>query len=349
MSMYNTIETYIQNSQDNKAVSYSHLAGNGATTELEAKLCSLYGAKHALCVDNATNGLMYLLLAAGMQRCEIITTPLTFGGTIAGAMSLGCKFHFADIDKNLNIDPKSVEKILSDNHKIKCLLAVDFAGNPHNMKAIYDICDRYGVWHFTDAAQSIGCLYSNVPQLNDAIVVSFGSGKTIFAGGEGGAIITDNTGLYNQLLYICQHPHRQERDMGIGYSNEFSLNGRIHPIAAILANELFEKGLEQIRIKRAKYLNVLKTMSVFKSVEYIPEQYASTFYYCPVAINNSDLFAEEFMNTMLSDDFNYSKAPFVLLPTQLTRIRKERIIKSCDCKNAKNLLNKLHLLHLMNR
>lgn len=347
MSMYNAVNAYIKKSLNNKDIAYSHLTGNGATTELEAKLCSSYGAKHALCVDSATNGLMYLLLAIGLQRCEILTTPLSFGGTIAGAMYLGCKFHFADIDQNLNIDPKSVEKILYENRKIKCVLAVDFAGNPHNMNDLYDICDRYGVWHFTDAAQSMGCVCSNAPKLNDAIVVSFGSGKTVFAGGEGGAIMTNNTELYNMLLLICQHPHRQEHDLGIGYSNEFSLNGRIHPIAAILANESLEKGIELAKVKRAIYLNALRTISTFESVEYIPEQHNSAFYHCPIVVNNPNLFDIEFKKAFLSDDFYYSKAPFVLLPAQLTRIRKNRIIKSFHCKNAENLLSKLYLLHLL--
>lgn len=347
MSMYNAIENYINEIQSGKAaIAYSHLAGNGATAALEAKLCSLYGAKHALCVDSATNGLMYLLLAAGLQRSEILTSSLSYGGTIAGAIILNCKFHFADIDKNLNINPKSVERILSENHKIKCVLAVDFAGNPHNMEYIHNICDYYGLWHFTDAAQSLGAdINKNMTQFNDAIVISFGSGKAVSAG-EGGAIITNNTELYNQLLLMCQHPHRQERDLRIGYSNEFALNGRMNPIAAILANESFEKGLESVQFKRVKYLNALNCISNFKSVDYIPKQQDSAFYYSPIMIDDPQLFSCEFKDSILCDDFRYSKAPFILLPTLLKYTMEKKKIKSCDCNNAELLLNKLYLLHL---
>ncbi len=346
MSMYNTIENYISNSQSSKSIAYSHLAGNGAVANLEAKLCSLYGAKHALCVDSATNGLMYLLLAAGLQSCEILTTSLSFGGTIAGAMTLGCKFHFADLDDNLNIDVKSVEKILSANPHIKCVLPVDFAGNPHDMKSIHEVCDQYGIWHFTDAAQSLGAICEGTAQFNDALVVSFGSGKAIYAGGEGGAIITDNSELYDRLLLICQHPHRQERDLGIGYSNEFSLNGRMHPIAAILANDLFETGLEQIEAKRAKFLKALSIISEFRSIDFVPEQKDSAFYHCPVFVKDSELFVQEFDDSQMLNDFHYSRAKFVLLPTQLNRLQKDRLIKSCDCIRAEDLLDRLYLLHL---
>ena len=117
--MYNHIEEYISKSLSDGEYALTHWAGNGAVAALEDKLRSHYRAKHVLCVDSATNGLMYLLLTAGLKRSEIITTPLTYGGTIAGALSLECKFHFADIDISLNINPDSVREILKESKKIK--------------------------------------------------------------------------------------------------------------------------------------------------------------------------------------------------------------------------------------
>lgn len=95
------------------------------------------------------------------------------------------------------------------------------------------------------------------PNHSDAMVVSFGTGKTVSAGGEGGANITDNLELYQKLVSICQYPHRQERDCGIGLSSELALNGRIHPIAAIIANETFENGLQELAQKRKVMIDVL--------------------------------------------------------------------------------------------
>ena len=66
------IEKYLTEAESSKATAYSHLAGNGATAALEAKLCSLYGAKYALCVSSATNGLMYLLMAADLQKSTYV-------------------------------------------------------------------------------------------------------------------------------------------------------------------------------------------------------------------------------------------------------------------------------------
>jgi len=330
------------------AMEYRHLAGNGPTADLEALLCSLYGAKHALCVDSATNGLMYLLLATGLRRREILTTPLTFGGTIAGALALDCRMHFADIDDTLNLCPESALEVLGRNKGIKAVIAVDFAGNPHRMEALHDICSELGVWHFVDAAQSLGADYGrgDVADLNDAMVVSFGSGKAVFAGGEGGAIVTNNTELYGRLLSVCQHAHRQERDLGIGLSHEFALNGRLHPIAALIACRSFGPGLESVQKKREIFNRSLGVLSAFESVSSVFDQKGSAFYHCPFLVADERLLEEEFTASELADGFRYEKAPFVPLPLQLDRVGLGKRVKSCTCPRLEKMSDGLLLLKM---
>lgn len=325
---------------------WAHLAGNGAVAELEGKLSSLYGAKHCLCVDSATNGLMYLLLAAGLKRREILTSPLGFGGTLAGALTLDCKIHFADIDETLNISPDVSREILESNKGIKAIIAVDYAGNPHKMGAVHKVCQDYGVWHFVDAAQSLGADYgrSDVTHFNDAMVLSFGAGKHISAGGEGGAIITDNTELYNRLVSTCQHAHRQERDLGIGMSHEFALNGRMHPMAALFACASFDEGLVQIRETRTTFLRALQTLSSFKSVASIFSQANSAFYHCPFLVSDVNMFKEEFCRSNLSSDFYYTLAG-IPLPLQMELSGLKRSVKTSRCPELNKIKNNLYSLH----
>lgn len=344
--MYNHIEEYISRCLSDNEYALTHWAGNGAIAKLEDKLRSHYRAKHVLCVDSATNGLMYLLLAAGLKRSEIITTPLSYGGTIAGALSLECKFHFADIDISLNINPDSVREILKESKKIKAVIAVDFAGNPHDVRAMHQVCDAKGIWHFVDAAQSLGASYdSDAVQFCDAMVVSFGSGKTIFAGGKGGAIVTNNTELYDQLVSICQHPHRQERDLGIGLSHEFALNGGIHPLSAITACEMFEKGLTMIEEKRKVMTAISDILSSFSSVSSISSQAGSTFYHYPFVVEDENLFANEFSASPLRNDYYAQKAPFIPLPVQLERAGLSRLIKTSSCPTLSQIVDKISVLH----
>lgn len=344
--MYNHIEEYISKSLSDGEYALTHWAGNGAIAALEDKLRSHYRAKHVLCVDSATNGLMYLLLVAGLKRSEIITTPLTYGGTIAGALSLECKFHFADIDTSLNINPDSVSEILKENKNAKAVIAVDFAGNPHDVRAMHQVCDAKGIWHFVDAAQSLGASYdSDAVRFCDALVVSFGSGKTIFAGGKGGAIVTNNTELYIRLVSVCQHSHRQERDLGIGLSHEFALNGGIHPLSAVIACEMFEEGLKIIEEKRKKMIAISDILSSFSSILSISSQVGSTFYHYPFVVEDDNLFIKEFNASTLQNDYYFRKAPFIPLPAQLERAGLSRLIKTSSCLTLSQIVDKIYVLH----
>lgn len=351
LAILHEIEKYLTDAESDKATAYSHLAGNGAMAALEAKLCSLYGAKYALCVSSATNGLMYLLIAAGLQKSDILTTPLSFGGTISGALALDCRFYFAKINNStLNIDVDSTANILDANPGIKAIVATEFAGNTYNMEVLNNICEQRGVWHFVDSAQALGYNYgiSNIADYNDAMVVSFGTGKTVSAGGEGGAIITNNLELYQKLMSICQHPHRQERDCGIGLSSELALNGRIHPIAAIIANETFESGLQELIQKRKVMIDVLDSLSRLKSVSCILNQNGGTFYHCPFIVENERNFKKEFANSPLADEYYYTKTCFVPIPEQLLRIGEEYRIGLYDEDNLEKTLKQLYLLHPKN-
>ena len=345
------IEKYLTEAESNKATAYKHLAGNGSVAALEAKLCSFYGAKYALCVSSATNGLLYLMIAVGLEHSEILTTPLSFGGTIAGALALDCKFHFAEIDySSLNIDVDSLVNMLDENPQIQAVVATEFAGNSYDMELMNNICEQRGIWHFVDSAQSLGYNYgiSNIADCNDAMVVSFGTGKTVCAGGEGGAIITNNPELYQKLVSICQHPHRQERDCGIGFSSELALNGRIHPIAAIIANETFESGLQELKQKRKVMIDALDCLSRLESVSCILNQDGGTFYHCPFIIKDKQNFENEFTESTLSETFYYTKANFVSIPEQLIRIGEGQRIKSYNGTKLGKLLKRLYLLHPKN-
>jgi dTDP-4-amino-4,6-dideoxygalactose transaminase len=64
-------------------------------------------------------------------------------------------------------------------------------------------------------------------------VLSFNSDK-VFAGGEGGAIVTDSDELFESLVIQTQHPLRQKRQIGLLRTNHFCLNMRMHPETARL-------------------------------------------------------------------------------------------------------------------
>ena len=237
------------------------LNGSGAVAELEGKLARHYGKKYALCCSSATTALLAISLALDLKEADFISTPLTYGATLAGWLLMGNRPQFCDLELlTQTLSPKSVrQSITSDT---KAILAVDLHGNPCDTVALREIADEYGLWYIADAAQSFGARRSNLPAsaLADAIVVSFTVGKSLFAG-EGGAIVTDNAELYHKLVWWTQHPDRQRRDIGFGFENQFGLNGRIHPLAATIASATFEASLAQLKIHQERCLAIVAVLN----------------------------------------------------------------------------------------
>jgi perosamine synthetase len=152
-------------------------------------------------------------------------------------------------------------------------------GNPCDMKGLREIADEFGIWYIADAAQSLGAYRDRLPAsaFADAIVVSFTVGKSLCAG-EGGAIITDNAELYQKLVWFTQHPYRQYRDLGL--ENQFGLNGRIYPLAAVIANASFEQAMQDLQIYQSHGLAIAAALNEIGLTAEIPHNldYLSTFF-----------------------------------------------------------------------
>jgi dTDP-4-amino-4,6-dideoxygalactose transaminase len=237
--------------------------------EIEARLRQHYGMRYALCVSNATTGLLAVALALNLRRSEFITTPYTYGASLAGWLILDNRPVFADIDaQTLTLAPEAVPRCITP--QTRAILAVDIFGNPADMRALRQVSDEYGLWYIADAAQSLGANRDGLPasSLADALVVSFTSGKTLCAG-EGGAILTNHAALYEKLIWYTQHPARQRRDLGLGLDNEFALNGRIHPLAAAWAETAFEDSLRRLWEHQRRCLELIEALNATGTTELI--------------------------------------------------------------------------------
>ena len=238
-----------------------HLAGTGNVAELERKLREYYGMSHALCVSSATTGLLAIALALQVRNHDFLTTPYTYGASLAGWLLLGNRPVFADINSDeLGLDPIQARRRITA--RTRAILAVDIFGTPCDMVGLRRLADEHGLWYIADAAQSFGACRDDLPasSLADALVVSFTTGKTL-AAGEGGAVLTNRSDIYEKLVWWTQHPQRQRRDLGLDLDNEFALNGRIHPTAAMCANRMFAASLEQLQIRQRDCFAILDALN----------------------------------------------------------------------------------------
>ena len=174
--------------------------------ELEEKLCRVTGAKYAVAVSNGTAALHVACLAAGIgEGDEVITTPITFAASANCALYCGARPVFADIDeKTWNIDPASVRARITE--RTKAVVAVDFTGQSAQLDELLEICHEKGILLITDGAHSIGTKYKGRPtgSIADMTTFSFHPVKTVTAG-EGGAVVTNDPGLYEKLSLFRAH------------------------------------------------------------------------------------------------------------------------------------------------
>jgi dTDP-4-amino-4,6-dideoxygalactose transaminase len=218
------------------------------------------GQPHALAVANATLDLWAALRGLDVHGANVITTPYTWGGSLAGIIQSGDRPIFADVDgQTLTLDPESVLARITP--QTEAVLLVDIYGHPCNGPAFREIADAHGLLLVQDCAQSFGAFLEShhTGFWADAAVFSFTCGKALFAG-EGGMVVTRHAGAFERMVRDTQHPMRQRRDIPRRSPNEFALNLRINPLAAAWALAVFDDALatvERTRLGSTKLLEDL--------------------------------------------------------------------------------------------
>ena len=174
--------------------------------EFEDALCSYIGCRHCVVVNSGTSALDIAVQALELPKgSEVITTPFTFVATSNAIIYNGLKPVFADIcSDTFNIDPEDIRrKITKDT---KAIIYVDYAGQPCDIKAIREIADEFDLYIIEDASHAIGAEYEGkkVGNFADLTIFSFHPVKHITTG-EGGAVVTDDEGLYERLALLRSH------------------------------------------------------------------------------------------------------------------------------------------------
>ncbi|KAA3662557.1 MAG: hypothetical protein DWQ10_02155 [Calditrichaeota bacterium] len=279
------------------------LAGIDAVHRLEQKFSALTDQPFALTVANATLGLWALFQALEITGADIITTPYTWGGSLAGLITTGNHPIFVDVDPlSGTLDPECVHQAITP--ETKAILAVDIYGHPCDSLTLRKLADEYNLFLIQDCAQSFGASLngSHTGWLSDVAVFSVGYGKALY-GGEGGVIVTQSAELYEKLVWLTQHSYRQKRDVINFPVNEFFLNARMNPLSAVCADAAFDDALVSVTKKRQTSLSLLNklykeglSLTPVPNVQYIRPSYhalvfepASKLKYVTQFLQNSGL------------------------------------------------------------
>jgi len=232
--------------------------GHWPSLELEAALASRLGAQHAHVCSSGTAAVFAALAACGVGAGdEVIVPPFTFVADIEAVLWLGAIPVFAEIDETLCLDPASVEQKITD--KTKAVLVVHMCGAMARVDRLAELCCQRGVLLIEDTAQAVGASFRGraLGTFGKAGCYSFDYVKTITCG-EGGAVVTDDTALYDQLQAFTDHGHDHKgRDRGADLHPMLGLNFRISELHAAVGLAQLKK-LDQILETQRRHKRFLK-------------------------------------------------------------------------------------------
>jgi dTDP-4-amino-4,6-dideoxygalactose transaminase len=187
-----------------------------------AKFCS---AKHCVGFNSGTSALHVAMLLLGIKSGdEVITTPYTFVATSWAISYVGARPVFADVDDaTFNLNPALIEKKITP--RTKAILPVHLYGQPFDVDPILEICRKHKLPLVEDACQSHGAKYKGkvVGTLGDISCFSFYPGKNLGACGEGGALVTNNSGFDKRARALREHGSTQRYfhdEVGFNYRME---------------------------------------------------------------------------------------------------------------------------------
>lgn len=131
---------------------------------------------------------------------EVITVAAGFPTTVAPVVQYGAVPVFVDMElTHFNIDVSELEKALSP--KSKAIMIAHTLGNPFNLRAVKEFCDKHNLWLIEDNCDALGSTYEGRPTgtWGDIGTSSFYPPHHMTMG-EGGATYTDNPLLKKIML-----------------------------------------------------------------------------------------------------------------------------------------------------
>jgi len=171
--------------------------------ELEQRVASLCGRKFAVGVGSGSDALLLSLLCMDLRPGdEVITTAFSWIATANAIRLAGGTPVFADIGDDLNLDPASLEPLITP--RTKGIMPVHYTGKVCRMSEIQEIANRHGLWVLEDAAQAFGARKQGRVAGSFGVIAAFSMNpmKVFAACGEAGMITTDREDLHERLLAL---------------------------------------------------------------------------------------------------------------------------------------------------
>ena len=221
------------------------------TKEFEGKLAKYLNVKYCSLVNSGSsaNLIAFMTLTSPLLKeraikrgDEIITVACGFPTTITPILQYGAVPVFVDVTiPQYNIDVNMLEKALSS--KTKAVMIAHTLGNPFNLQAVKEFCDKHDLWLVEDNCDALGSKYIiNGEEKFTGTIGDIGTSSFYpphhMTMGEGGAVYTNNAVL-NKIIRsfrdwgrdcscpsgmdnLCAHRFdRQYGELPVGYDHKY--------------------------------------------------------------------------------------------------------------------------------
>lgn len=279
--------------------------------QFEKKLAEYLGVRWAFLVNSGSsaNLLAFYALTSPLlaerqvkRGDEVITVAAGFPTTVAPIVQYGAVPVFVDMElKHFNIDVNELEKALSP--KTKAIMIAHTLGNPFNLKAVKEFCDKHNLWLIEDNCDALGSMYNGRPTgtWGDIGTSSFYPPHHMTMG-EGGATYTNNPLLKKIMLSMrdwgrdCWCESGIDNTCGCRFSQQFGtlpkgydhkyvyshfgFNLKVSDMQAAVGCaqlEKFPSFVEKRKENFKKLYDGLKDLKEFKLVEAQPDSDPSWF------------------------------------------------------------------------
>lgn len=215
--------------------------------EFESNISKYTGARHAIGVANATDGLQICLMAGGLiNQGEVLISSHTMIATASAVHYAGGVPVPVECGKDLMIDINSAKEALTD--KTIAIMPTQLNGRTCDMDEILNFAKKHNLMIFEDAAQALGSKFKNkhAGTFGIASAISLYPAKILGCLGDGGIILTDDSQVYEKILLLRDHG----RDSKSGEVISWGFNSRLDNIQAAFLNYFFSKYEEVVSKRR---------------------------------------------------------------------------------------------------
>jgi len=173
----------------------------------ERALAEFTGAKHALGVSSGTDAILVALMALGIgPGDEVLCPSFTFFATAGCVARVGAKPVFVDsCPVCFNIDVRDAARRITP--RTKAILPVHLFGQAAEMDGVLALARQHDLRVIEDAAQAMGATYrgKQVGTFGDFGTISFFPTKNLGALGDAGALLTNDTALFERAKILRMH------------------------------------------------------------------------------------------------------------------------------------------------